>query len=158
MSYNIQVIPQDSLDILIKDWEEKSSDLSPLLEFKSFEDNENVDVKSIYDEENNIIALFEIRDCQQYVKSMRLLFSPDLAIKFLSSDGEEFIKAMATVTHIVSKVFKDFVKLIECKDRVKIYNDQHEIKTMFIEFAKELTNNGDYKCKFYKNWIEIYKK
>lgn len=157
MGLFINEVSKEDLKNITNAWRSERVDPSPLLDFDFFIEADNVKVFSVSDDKGTLLALFEIRNCRQYIKSMQLLFSIDLALKIESTDGNEFLEGIKTITRIVSKVFDNIVSSIGDTGLIKIYNNQHEIKTMFIEFAKQLTSSTDYGCKFYKNWIEISK-
>lgn len=155
-------LDNDKIKKISEQWEAKGISSSSLKEFLVYNESNNIECKAI-EQNNEVLALFEIRKAQQNcIKSMDLLISPDLGIEHDGGDIEKIFEALKQNIKIISFVFADVIKHVHAHENmcVKIYNSKDDVKTILIEFAKALKEDDDkYYIEMYRNWIEItYKK
>ena len=105
-------------------------------------------------DENEVYALFDIRDAIGYAKQMKIYYSKSLVIgDEEKSDKNKIIKLANVLICIFTHVKNLSLKL----GKAKIYSENKNEYTIFSLMAQELqkSSKDKYEVSLYSKWIEI---
>ena len=106
-------------------------------------------------DENEVYALFDIRDAIDYAKQMKIYYSKSLVIgdEGKSDDKDKIIK----LANVLICIFTHVRDLSSKLGKAKIYSENEDEYTIFSLMAQELqkSSKNKYEVSLYSKWIEI---
>ena len=154
----IEKLENGCLNKICDEWLSEGAPEGELGDFRLYGHEPNIDCFAVSDN-GTILAIFEMRDAKMSYKNMTILFAPSIDI----TEGEYSIvsEQLSKIISVVAEIFSHFIgNPLENRGRLKIWNDRLDILSIFINFAKYLSEHfGDtYEVKIYRKWVDIQKK
>ena len=161
MNINIEIksLTTELENACLSEWERLGASNSVLEQIKSFQCAEKIECfLVVYEEEN--LAIFEIRDAIEYIKNLKIFFSPKID-KIPDGDSvESAANNLDIQIAILGKIYQHLINSANAVGKLKINIGNGFDGTFFVLMSEALKHKFSeiYDIIVYRNWVEVINK